>query len=242
MKNKLRNIILHLGSFLFSNRDSKILFYHDLNKDRKYTEMSTSFELFKDHIKTIRNESFEIVSEITEKENQIKLQFDDGYKGVYECLDYLIKEKIPIEIFIITSEIGNENFLNEEQIIELLNSGLVKISSHTHSHRELNQIDKKSLKYELEKSKEVLEDLTKNTINSICFPLGKFSSQVIYECTLSNYEFQFSSLAGSFYDMPFENVYRRNLVQFASIKELKLTLKGANFIFNKLYFAKHFSK
>ena len=195
-----------------------------------------------EHIKIIRAESFEIVSEITRKENQIKLQLDDGYKGVYDCLEYLIEEKIPIEIFIITSEIGNPNFLNEKQILELLISGLVKISSHSHSHLELNQIDKKSLKYELEKSKEIIESLTKTTTNSICYPLGKFSSQVIKECSLSNYEFQYSSLAGSYYDNPFENVYRRNLVQFANTKELKLVLKGANSIFNKLYFAKHFSR
>jgi hypothetical protein len=94
----------------------------------------------------------------------------------------------------------------------------------------------------LEKSKEIIESLTKTTTNSICYPLGKFSSQVIKECSLSNYEFQYSSLAGSYYDNPFENVYRRNLVQFANTKELKLVLKGANSIFNKLYFAKHFSR
>ena len=242
MKNKLGNILLQLGSFLYSNKDSKVLFYHDIHKANTYSKESTSFDLFMEHIKIIRSESFEIVSEITRKENQIKLQLDDGYKGVYDCLEYLIEEKIPIEIFIITSEIGNPNFLNEKQILELLNSGLVKISSHSHSHLELNQIDKKSLKYELEKSKEIIESLTKTTTNSICYPLGKFSSQVIKECSLSNYEFQYSSLAGSYYDNPFENVYRRNLVQFANTKELKLVLKGANSIFNKLYFAKHFSR
>ncbi|MAD49701.1 MAG: hypothetical protein CMC95_00130 [Flavobacteriales bacterium] len=240
MKNKLRNILLQLGSFLYSNKDSKVLFYHDIHKANTYSQTSTSLDLFMEHIKIIRAESFEIVSEITRKENQIKLQLDDGYKGVYDCLEYLIEEKIPIEIFIITSEIGNPNFLNEKQILELLNSGLVKISSHSHSHLELNQIDKKSLKHELEKSKEIIESLTKTTTNSICYPLGKFSSQVIKECSLSNYEFQYSSLAGSFYDNPFENVYRRNLVQFANTKEFKLVLKGANSIFNKLYFAKHF--
>jgi peptidoglycan/xylan/chitin deacetylase (PgdA/CDA1 family) len=242
MKNKLRNILLQLGSFLYSNKDSKVLFYHDIHKANTYSQASTSLDLFMEHIKIIRAESFEIVSEITRKENQIKLQLDDGYKGVYDCLEYLIEEKIPIEIFIITSEIGNPNFLNEKQILELLNSGLVKISSHSHSHLELNQIDKKSLKYELEKSKEIIESLTKTTTNSICYPLGKFSSQVIKECSLSNYEFQYSSLAGSYYDNPFENVYRRNLVQFANTKELKLVLKSANSIFNKLYFAKHFSR
>ena len=242
MKNKLRNILLHLGSFLYSNKDSKVLFYHDIHKANTYSQTSTSLDLFMEHIKIIRAESFEIVSEITRKENQIKLQLDDGYKGVYDCLEYLIEDKIPIEIFIITSEIGNPNYLNEKQILELLNSGLVKISSHSHSHLELNQIDKKSLKYELKKSKEIIESLTKTTTNSICYPLGKFSSQVIKECSLSNYEFQYSSLAGSYYDNPFENVYRRNLVQFANTKELKLVLKGANSIFNKLYFAKHFSR
>lgn len=242
MKTLFRYLVLVIGSFFFKNRESKVLFYHDIHKNDRYTSMSTSLELFKEHIYTIRNKSFEIVSEITKKENQIKLQFDDGYKGVYDCLNFLINEKIPVEIFIITSQIGKENFLNEKQIIEILNSGLVKISSHTHSHYDLSSIQKEPLSNELILSKSILEGITGTSINSICYPFGKFSKQVIKECKNANYIRQYSSLAGSYYDNPFANVYRRNLVQFASCKELNLILKGANSIFNKLYFTKHFSK
>lgn len=242
MKTFFRYVVLVIGSFFFKNRQSKVLFYHDIHKKDRYTTMSTSLELFKEHIYTIRNKSFEIVSEITKKDNQIKLQFDDGYKGIYDCLNFLINKKIPVEIFIVTSQIGKDNFLNKKQILELFDSGLVTISSHTHSHCNLSSIRREDLSNELILSKSILEGITGTSINSICYPFGKFSKQVINECYNANYLKQYSSLAGSYFDNPIPNVYRRNLVQFASCKELNLILKGANSIFNKLYFKKHFSK
>ena len=144
-ENFFRYIVLVIGSFFFKNRQSKVLFYHDIHKKDRYTTMSTSLELFKEHIYTIRNKSFEIVSEITKKDNQIKLQFDDGYKGIYDCLNFLINKKIPVEIFIVTSQIGKDNFLNKKQILELFDSGLVTISSHTHSHCNLSSIRREDL-------------------------------------------------------------------------------------------------
>ena len=242
MKSKLRNIILKFGVLLFSNRNSKILFYHDIHKDNSYSDMSTPLELFKKHIKTIRQGSFDIVSEITQKENQIKLQFDDGFKGIFDCLSFLVKEEIAVEVFIITSLIGKENYLSEEQIIKLSNSGFVKISSHTHSHQELNNITEELLEHELLNSKYILGKILNKNVDSICYPFGFFSKSVIQKCQSSEYIYQYSSLAGSYHDNPFENVYRRNLVQFASCDELILILKGANIVFNMLYFAKHFSK
>ena len=242
MKNRFRYIALYLGALLFSNRESKVLFYHDIHDKNSYLEDSTPLPLFKKHIQTIRNESYEIVTDITQKHNQIKLQFDDGFKGIYDCLSFLVVEKIPVEVFIISSEIGNANFLSENQIIELSNSGLVKISSHSHSHLELNNIDEKTLKYELLHSKRILETLCNQTIDSICYPFGYFSPSVIEECRSANYLYQYSSIAGSFHENIFDNVIRRNLVQFANIQELKLILKGANAIFNILYFKRHFSK
>ena len=242
MKDKLRLFLLHLGAYIYSNRESKILFYHDIYDDTSFTDMSTPLELFKKHIKTIRENSFLIVSEITEKENQVKLQFDDGFCGIYDCIEYLVEENIPVEIFIITSFIGKRNYLNRKQIIKLLKTNLVKISSHTHSHKELDKLSYEQLDTELSVSKQLLENLTEKPVSSICYPIGKFSNQVIRSCNNMQYTFQYSSIPGSYFDNPFSNVYRRNLVQFASPKEIFLVLKGANFIFNKLYLKKHLSK
>ena len=238
MKNIIKYIILKIGYFFFSNNDSKILFYHDIHLNEKFTDNSTSFKLFKKHIKVIKDEGFEIVPNITQKYNQVKLQFDDGYKGIFDCLNYLINENIYIEIFIITSKIGHKNFLNQDQIIKLLESKYVKISSHTHLHFKLNKVENKILKKEINDSKSILEDLFKINVDSICYPFGCFSNQVVKECN-SLYSYQYSSLAGSYKNNPFKNVYRRNLIQFASCKELKMILKGASSIFNIIYFKKH---
>ena len=242
MKTRLRNILLHLGAFIFSNRDSKVLFYHDIHKTHAFTNMSTSLQLFKEHIQTIRKKSFKIVSEITEKENQIKIQLDDGFRGIYDCINYLVEENIPIEIFVISSLIGQENYLNESQIRKLLKTNLVKISSHTHSHKELNKLNNEQLKTDLSVSRQVIEEITKLPIHSICYPLGKFSNQVTQSCSQLNYLYQYSSLPGSYFDNPFLNVYRRNLVQFASKKEISLVLRGAHSILYPLYLKKHYTQ
>ena len=61
------------------------------------------YNFLKNIFKTIRKKSFKIVSEITDKENQVKIQLDDGFCGIYDCINYLVEENIPIEIFIISS-------------------------------------------------------------------------------------------------------------------------------------------
>ena len=237
-----RNIILKCASFRFNNRDSKVLFYHDVHCEKKYTETSTVIKLFQDHITTIHLLGFEIVSDIYKKTGQLKIQFDDGFKGVYECIELIKKHKIPIEIFIVTSWIGKQGYLSEKEIKELQASNLVRFSSHTHTHRNLGEINDDEIHDELRKSKQLLEDITGEEVKSLCFPKGSFSNSVIQIAKELGYDEQYSSLPGSSHDLFQGLVIRRNLLQFASVSEVKSVLKGGYMIFNRKYLTRQFKR
>ena len=241
LKKAIRNIILKCTAYLFNNRDSKVLFYHDVHCGAKYTEMSTSLNNFQKHIATIHLLDFEIVADISKKTGQVKIQFDDGFKGVYDCIDFIKKHEIPIEIFIVTSCIGKEGYLSEKEIKELQSSNLIRFSSHTHTHLKLGEIKEGEIRDELSKSKQLLESITGEEVKSICFPNGSFSNSVIQIAKELGYHEQYCSLPGSFHDL-FQGVVRRNLLQFSSLSEVKSVLKGANIIFNRRYLSRQFKK
>jgi len=204
--------------------------------------MSTSIELFKKHIQIINDSGYEIVSKITNKYGQIEICFDDAFLGLYENLEFLKKQNIPIHLFVISSYLEKENYINEKQLLELNKSDLIKISSHTHTHKILNQINEDEIERELKESKEVLENLLSVPVDAICYPEGRFNKKTIHIAKKIGYKNQYSSLPGFFNDKLESNVIRRSLVQFAVGKEFKAILKGGDHILAFWYKLKHFKK
>ena len=242
LKKAIRNIILKCTAYLFNNRDSKVLFYHDVHCGAQYTEMSTTLKKFQKHIAAIHLLNFEIVADISKKTGQVKIQFDDGFKGVYDCIDFIKKHKIPIEIFIVTSWIGKEGYLSEKEMKELQASNLIRFSSHTHTHPNLGEINENEIRDELSTSKQFLESITGEEVKSLCFPKGSFSNPVIEIAEELGYKEQYSSLPGSSHDLFQGKVVRRNLLQFASVSEVKSVLKGGHMIFNRKYLSRQFKR
>lgn len=240
LKSMVRNVILKCATLLFNNKESKVLFYHDIHARKQHTSMSTPLELFKKHIEVIQKEGFEIVADITAKTGQVKIQFDDGFKGIYDCFEYIQENKIPIEIFIVTSWIGKEGFLSKSQIKELHESKLIRVSSHTHTHPNLGEIKDEEIHANLIESKQILENLVGGSVKSLCYPKGSFSGSVMQIAKDVGYTEQYSSLPGSSYNLFHETATRRNLVQFASVSEVKNVLKGAHKIFEKKYLNRQF--
>ena len=240
---KFIRIGLIILSSLFRNSNrSKVIYYHDIHDSIKYTDMSTSIFLFRKHIKIIRESGYEIVSEITKENGQIEICFDDAFLGLYENIEFLFKYNIPIHLFVITSYLGRENYINEKQLLEISKLDLIKISSHTHTHKVLNQITENELTIELQKSKEILESLLDVKVDSICYPEGKFNDSAIEIAKSVGYQNQYSSLPGFFSCKFKDNVIRRSLVQFALTEEFKAILKGGDHILSFWYKLKHFGR
>lgn len=222
MKNRIK-LFIYLIAFLFSkNRKSKIIYYHDISN--MYTYMGTDFDLFKTHINIIRKEKFDIVKKISTKNNQIMICFDDGWAGIYDVKDYFISEKIFPTIFIALDLIGKEGYLNISQIIELQELGFI-FESHAWSHINLTLHNDDELKKELLDSRIKLSEILNKNVDSICFPQGYFSSNVLQKSNEYGYKYLYTSLSGGYYDLiEKKNIICRNLVQFSTPLFFKLQL------------------
>jgi peptidoglycan/xylan/chitin deacetylase (PgdA/CDA1 family) len=226
----------------YTSKKSKVIFYHDIHSDKQYTVISTPVKLFIKHIQIIRDSGYEIVSEITENYGQIEICFDDGFLGLYDNIELIKELNVPIHLFVISSFLGKENYINKEQLIVLNNLSQITISSHTHTHQVLNLISEKSIIEESEKSTNTIEKLLKTEVNSICFPEGKFSKKVVEIANSIGFKKQYSSIPGFYHVKDYPTVIQRSLVQFAGKEEFKAILKGGDHILSFWYKMKHFKK
>ena len=76
LSTRIRISIVSFASLFYFKKRSKVIFYHDIHSDKKYTEMSTPIEVFKNHIQIILENGYEIVAEITKPIGQIEICFD----------------------------------------------------------------------------------------------------------------------------------------------------------------------
>jgi hypothetical protein len=238
----LRIAIIRIASLFYVSGRSKVIFYHDIHSDKQYTDMSTPIELFKKHIDIIRVSGYEIVNKITNTHGQIEICFDDAFLGLYDNIEWIKEQNIPINLFVVSSFLEKENHINTEQLLELNKLKQTTISSHTESHKILHKISQLEIEKELSESKNTLEKLLNKTVNSICYPEGKFNEQIIELARKEGYEKQYSSLPGFYFNEFLPNVKRRSLVQFSGEEEFMAILKGGDHVLAFWYKFKHFKK
>ena len=238
----IRVAIIRVFSFFYFSEKSKVIYYHDIHDDRKYTDMSTPIELFKKHINIIRERGYEIVNKITQPFGQIEICFDDGFLGLYDNIELVKDLNIPIHLFVVSSYLEKENHINTEQLLLLNKLTQIKISSHTQSHQVLNLASDSLVKNELVNSKNLLESLLNKSVDSICYPEGKFNNSVVELARSLGYNRQYSSLPGFYFNDFLPHVKRRSLVQFAEEKEFASILKGGDHVLTFWYKSKHYMK
>ena len=238
----IRIVIIRFFSFFYFSKKSKVIYYHDIDSDNKYTDMSTPVELFKKHINIIRENGYEIVHEITKPLGQIEICFDDAFLGLYDNIELIKELNIPIHLFVVSSYLEKKGHINKDQLLLLNKMKLFKISSHTQTHQVLNLASESLLKNELENSKNLLENLLNNSVDTICYPEGKFNNKLVELAEAVGYTRQYSSLPGFYFNDFLPNVKRRSLVQFSEVKEFKAILKGGDHALSFWYKFKHYEK
>jgi len=226
----IRIAIIRVASFFYFSRRSKVIFYHDIHSDKKYTFQSTSIDLFKKHIQIIRKNGYKIVNKITKEHGEIEICFDDAYLGLYDNIELIKELNIPIHLFVISSFFEKANHINKEQLLLLNKLSQIRISSHTETHQILNKISEKQIISELENSKKFLESFLNKPISAICFPDGQFNKKVLEIAKNIGYNVKYSGLPGFYFDDFLVGVKRRSLVQFAEEKEFKAILKGGDHV------------
>ena len=93
------------------------------------------------------------------KNDSICLTFDDGFKSDVEIvLPKLIEVNAAATFFIVKNYLNTSGYINEKDVIELINQGM-QIVSHSLSHPNFLKIDHPKVWDELVSSRKYLEDL-----------------------------------------------------------------------------------
>lgn len=116
------------------------------------------------------------------------ITFDDGHVSNYLYgIPLLDKYSFHAIFFVIGSRIqGGKDVMSWSQIQELLSSGH-SIQSHSWSHQVLIDCSEATLRNELVRSKQALEEKTSLPVNAISVPYGRWDRRVLRACAESGY-------------------------------------------------------
>ncbi|MDO9181254.1 MAG: polysaccharide deacetylase family protein [Bacteriovorax sp.] len=86
---------------------------------------------------------------------------------------YLLELSIALEVALPSNEIQGRELMSWEQIKEVSQKGIT-IGSHTHEHVILSKQTLNDLRFQIKKSKDILEDKLGTIIQSIAYPVGGY--------------------------------------------------------------------
>lgn len=103
-------------------------------------------------------------------EKPVVITFDDNNLSQYEVAVPIMEKHGQKAVFYqIAKYLDSPNMVNRERTLELQAKGH-EIASHTMTHRALPGLNDADLKWELEESKRILEELTGRPVNHVAYP------------------------------------------------------------------------
>lgn len=106
------------------------------------------------------------------------LTFDDGNLDFYTNAWPILKQNnLKSSVYIMTGVKG-EDFMNKDQMGELVASELVELGSHTVWHPKLTQVPAEEALKEMKDSKKFLEDFLSKEVTVLCYPFGIYDQAV----------------------------------------------------------------
>ena len=193
--------------------DVPVLMYHAVDNDLwGIDELFVKPELMEEQLQYLTENGydtifFEDLYNIDQYDKPVILTFDDGYLDNYTKLFPLLqKYNCKATIFVINQYIGNDiHYTNPDQLLEMANSGLVSIQSHTVTHPNLDTLDIEEQRYELEQSKLETCRMTRREPYVLCYPTGRYDSDTL-EIIGDSYNFGIKMNGGLYTtgDSPFE--------------------------------------
>lgn len=127
----------------------------------------------------------------------VGLTFDDGYADFHEsALPLLRRHGFTATVYVLPGRLGGENawdadgprkrLLDEDGIRRIAEAGM-EIGSHGLTHIALTEADDTTLADETRRSRELLEEMTGDTVDGFCYPYGKVDPRVIHAVRKAGY-------------------------------------------------------
>lgn len=195
IKNLLKNLIYIILSW-FNFPGAIILTYHSVAENNELFTVSPAG--FAAQMAYLKKQKFNIIKLVDLAQmlkdkkpippKTIILTFDDGYEDNYINVWPILKQyNFPATFFISTGLLRQEliafrgsklRIMGEKEIIELDQSGLIEIASHSHKHLKLANLSAEEVGRELENSRTTLEKFLNKKVLSMAYPSGRFNGIV----------------------------------------------------------------
>ena len=198
-----------------------VLMYHQFVKNKEdggKIKLFVTEKQFETHLKILKFLGYQTITfEELEKiglqnrfyKKYIILTVDDGYKDNYEILYPLLKKyNMKAVIFLVsglkynkwTIESSDEKYfelMDDEEVLELQNSGLVEFGGHTLTHLSFLNADKNMAEYEVVEDKKITEKRLEKSLKVFAYPYGHRKEETKEIVKRSGYSFAVSTDTGS---------------------------------------------
>ena len=168
----------------FSNDEGVLsIMYHRFD-EFKYPSTNISMDVFKEHVDLVLDanltfyhpKNFVNEFDIPKKEKKILLTIDDAFQSFYDnAWPYLKKNQIPFVLFVSTEPVGNNGYMNWDQIKEIEQSEFGVIGHHSHSHDYLIDKSEKVFLNDIKTSNSIFKEKLGYVPALFSYPFGEYS-------------------------------------------------------------------
>lgn len=107
------------------------------------------------------------------------ITFDDGYRDFYtDAFPILKRQNAKATAFINSGLIGQPNYMTRNQVVDVINSGLVEIGGHGFSHQNLTSINLESAKRVVNDDAINIKESYKIIPVSFAYPYGAYNDDI----------------------------------------------------------------
>lgn len=177
--------------FLPRLRGPRILIYHQVGSGRSH-EMDVSVEAFRRQLDWMQSHG-EIVSleEAVKRRGEADshrlcvVTFDDGYRDVFvNAFPLMAQQRIPFTLYLTSGPIDDPGRfptwpgdpLTWDQVRSMIDSGLVTVGAHTHTHADLRYLPREAVVGELDRSNELIAQRADVFPEHFTYPKGYWSA------------------------------------------------------------------
>lgn len=143
---------------------------------------------------------------------------ENGYYSNYEYIYPILKKyNVKASIFIVTDKIGKEidgiRYLGWEECLEMQNSGLVEIFSHSKRHVFYDRLSIRSIRDDVEESYKIIEEkLGKKRLKVFAYPYGAYTKETVWALKINGINMQFYDIGvNNFNDFDKDYIKRINI-------------------------------